>query len=115
MPYIQQGFGGFDQASIPEQNGAMLLLSGTADTIAVPATNQQPVFDRTNVPVCWAHLVGGDHVAVSLNGLATYRETMLAWYRLQLMGDESYRPTFYGPSCEICGDSAWQVQRKRID
>jgi hypothetical protein len=115
MPYIQQGFGGFDQASIPQQNGAMLLLSGTADTIAVPATNQQPVFDQTNVPVFWANLVGGDHVAVSLNGLLTYREAMLAWYRLELMGDESFRTMFYGPTCEICSDAAWQVQRKRIN
>ncbi len=115
MPYIQQGFGGYDQASIPKQNGPMLLLSGTNDTIAVPAVNQQPVFDMTNVPVFWANLVGGDHVAVSLNGLTTYREVMLAWYRLQLMGDETFRGEFYGPSCKLCGDSTWKIQRKGIN
>jgi hypothetical protein len=114
MPYIQQGFGGFDQACIPKQGGPMLLLSGTADTIAPPAANQQPVFDGTNVPVFWANLMGGDHVAVSLNGLATYREVMLAWYRLHLMGDESFRTEFYGPQCGLCVDSSWQVQRKGI-
>ena len=115
MPYIAQGFGGFDTASITKQHGPMLLLSGTADTIAPPATNQQPVFDTTNVPVFWANLVGGDHVAVSLNGLTTYKNAMLAWYRLHLMGDESFRKTFYGPSCVLCADSAWQVQRKGIN
>jgi predicted dienelactone hydrolase len=115
MPYIAQGFGGFDTASITKQHGPMLLLSGTADTIAPPATNQQPVFDTTNVPVFWANLVGGDHVAVSLNGLTTYKNAMLAWYRLHLMGDESFRKMFYGPSCTLCVDSAWQVQRKGIN
>jgi hypothetical protein len=112
MPYIQAGFGGFDPASITRQNGPMLLLSGTADTIAPPAANQKPVFDTTNVPVFWANLVGGDHVAVALNGLTTYREAMLAWFRLELMGDESFRTKFFGTSCGYCADSAWQVQTK---
>lgn len=114
MPYIAEGFGGFTQACIPKQTGPMLLLSGTADTIAPPDVNQKPVFDGTNVPVFWANLVGGDHVAVSLNGIATYREQMLAWYRLHLMGDETFRGNFYGPSCTLCSDSAWIVQRKGI-
>jgi hypothetical protein len=115
MPYIAQGFGGFDQASIPKQHGAMLLLSGTDDTIAPPAENQQPVFDMANVPVFWANLVGGNHVTVSLDGLATYRNAMLAWYRLHLMGDEKFRPMFYGPNCQLCVDSDWQVQRRGIN
>jgi predicted dienelactone hydrolase len=114
MPYIAQGFGGFDTASITKQHGPMLLLSGTADTIAPPDTNQKPVFDTTNVPVFWANLVGGDHVAVSLNGLTTYRNAILGWYRLHLMGDESFRKTFYGANCTLCADTAWQIQRKGI-
>lgn len=112
MPYILLGLGGYDQASIGNQVGPMLLLSGTADTIAAPAQNQQPVFDKTNVPVLWANLVGGNHVTVALNGLATYRNVMLAWFRLQLMGDQSYRSMFYGPSCVLCTDSAWIVQSR---
>ncbi len=115
MPYIQQGFGGFDQASITKQHGPMLLLSGTSDTIAVPAQNQQPVFDTTNVPVFWANLMGGDHVAVSLNGITTYRNVMLAWYRYHLMGDEAFHDMFYGKSCKLCGDSTWIVMRKSIN
>lgn len=114
MPYIAQGFGGFDQASITNQRGPMLLLSGTADTIAAPATHQEPVFDTTNVPVFWANLVNGDHVAVSF-GIPTYREPMLAWFRLHLMGDESFRAMFYGPDCALCSDAAWLVQRRGIN
>jgi hypothetical protein len=115
MPYIQQGFGGFDQASIPLQHGPMLLLSGTDDTIAPPESNQRPVFEMTNVPVFWANLVGGNHVTVSLDGLTTYREVMLAWYRWQLMGDPAFRNEFRGSGCELCSNAAWQVKRKGLD
>jgi len=73
------------------------------------------VFDTTNVPVFWGNMVNGNHVTVSLDGLATYREVMLAWYRLHLMGDETFRSKFYGAGCGLCTDTAWQVQRKNIN
>lgn len=114
MPYITQGFGGFDTASITKQTGPMLLLSGTMDTIAVPAQHQQPIFDTTNVPVFWANLVGGNHVTTGIDGIASYKVIVLEWFRIQLMGDDSFRGKFYGPSCDYCGDTAWQVQRKGI-
>jgi len=66
------------------------------------------------VPVFWANLVNGDHVTVSF-GIPTYREPMLAWFRLQLLGDAAFRGMFYGPSCSLCTDSAWIVQRKDIN
>ena len=112
--YTAQGFGGFDEASIMQQKGPMLLLSGTADTIATPELYQAPVFQKTNVPVVWASFVGGDHVVTGIDGAASYRNVALAWFRLQLMGDEDFRSTFYGPSCSLCADSMWQVQRKGI-
>ena len=114
QPYIQQGFGGFDQASIPKQTGAMLLLSGTADTIAVPAQNQQPVFETTNVPVFWGNLVDGNHVTEGINGIAGYRAIVLEWFGLQLMGDATQRSKFFGSNCTYCGDNKWMVQRKDI-
>jgi len=114
QPYILMGLGGFETASITNQTGPMLLLSGTNDTIAGPAQNQEPVFNDTNVPVVWANLVGGDHLAVALNGIDVYREVMLAWFRLQLMGDEDWRPMFYG-RCRLCSDSACIVERRDMD
>jgi hypothetical protein len=115
MPYISLGLGGFDTASITKQTGPMLLLSGTADTIAVPAQNQQPVFDTTNVPVFWANFVGGNHITTGIDGIASYKVIALEWFRLHLMGDESFRSKFYGPDCGYCADSKWIVQRKGID
>lgn len=110
QPYIAEGFGGFAVSSITNQVGPMLLLSGTADTIASPELNQAPVFADCNVPVLWANLVGGDHVVTGTDGAAGYKGITLAWFRLQLMGDESFRPMFYGPQCTVCADSGWEVQ-----
>ena len=38
-----------------------------------------------------------------------------AWMRVHLMGDESLRSWFYGASCQLCTDSAWQIDRKNMD
>jgi hypothetical protein len=115
QPYIAQGFGGFDQASITAQVGPMLLLSGGADVIAVPADHQEPVFTTTNVPVFWGTLIEGDHVTTGIDGIASYREVVLAWWRIQLMGDDTFRDMFYGPDCGLCTDDAWIVMRDGID
>lgn len=112
--YTSQGFGGFDQASFSQQSGPMLLLSGTADTIAVPSANQEPVYQKTNAPVVWANLIGGDHVVTGIDGALSYRSVVLAWFRLHLMGDEDFRGMFYGPACTLCQDPAWMVQRRNI-
>jgi len=115
MPYILNGFGGVDQASITQQKGPMLLLSALNDTIAVPAQNQQPIFDTTNVPVFWGTLASGNHVTFSLGGNPGYLAPTTAWFRMHLMCDDSARPMFYGTSCTLCTDTAnWTVQRKGI-
>jgi hypothetical protein len=114
MPYIAQGFGGFDQASIGNQTGPMLLLSGTADTTAEPEIHQRPVFEGANVPVFWGNLMGGHHSRTAF-GIPVYRDPMLAWWRLQLMGDEDWRDMFHGPDCGLCVDDDWIVERKDIE
>ncbi len=115
QPYILLGLGGFRTASITMQTGPMLLLSGTLDGVAIPLVNQQPVFNTTNVPVFWANLVGAEHLLVAAVAIPTYREVMLAWYRLHLMGDEGFRGMFYGPTCLLCNDPGWIVQRNGIN
>lgn len=114
QPYTQQGFGGYDQASIGQQAGPMFLMSGSADLIAAPVPNQQRVFDGTNVPVFWGTLVGADHIVSAIGDITGYRGPATAWFRLHLMGDQSARPLFYGPGCGLCSDSTWTVQRRGI-
>lgn len=114
QPYIQQGFGGFDQGSISRQQGPMLLFSGTNDVVASPEGNQRPVFEDANVPVFWANLVNGEHVSTGLDGAAGYRSAALAWFRLQLLDDPDYAGTFYGPRCALCSDPAWIVKTRGL-
>jgi hypothetical protein len=114
QPYIQQGYGGFDQSSIAKQTGAMLLLSGEKDDNATPAIHQKPVFEGTNVPVFWATLIGGDHYSPAIGGVETYREVILAWFRLHLIGDAAHAKTFQGASCALCTNPKWSVKTKGI-
>jgi hypothetical protein len=114
QPFIQFGFGGVDAASAAQQKGPMFLMSGSNDTIAAPAANQQPVFDTTNVPTFWGTLQGADHIASAIGTISDYRGPATAWFRLHLMADESARSLFYGTSCGLCSNPAWVVQRKGI-
>jgi len=88
QPFIQLGLGGFRRTSIDEQNpaGSMLLLSGSADTIAVPGTNQEPVFDDVNVPVRWLTRIGASHFEPIGDG-GDFREPATAHFRAELMDD----------------------------
>jgi hypothetical protein len=117
QPYINAipGGGAFDQGAIGAQTGPMFLMSGSEDTIAQPAPNQQPVFDGTNVPVFWGTLLGADHLASATADITGYRGPATAWFRLHLMDDESARALFYGESCGLCTDAGWEVQSKELD
>jgi hypothetical protein len=115
QPYILAGLGGFQSSSIAQQQGPMFLMSGSADTIATPSANQQPVFDDTNVPVFWGTLQGATHTGTAIGNIGDYRGPATAWFRLHLMGDESARSWFYGASCGLCSDPSWRVQRRGIE
>jgi hypothetical protein len=114
QPYILLGLGGFQTSSITQQNGPMFLMSGSGDTIARPSSNQQPVFDDTNVSVFWGTLQGATHTGTAIGSIGGYRGPATAWFRLHLMGDENARALFYGASCGLCSDSSWVVERKGI-
>jgi hypothetical protein len=114
QPYIQFNWGGVDPASAGQQHGPMFLMSGSNDTIATPAANQEPVFQTANVPVFWGTLLGADHIGSAIGDITGYRGPATAWFRLHLMGDETARSLFYGASCGLCTDAAWTVQRKSI-
>jgi hypothetical protein len=115
QPYVAFPLGGFQSTAIGAQKGAMFLQSGSADTIAVPASNQQRIYDGTNVPVFWGTLQGATHTGTAIGSIGGYRGPSTAWFRLHLMGDESARSLFYGANCGLCGDSMWRVQKKQIE
>lgn len=105
---------GHDRSSWSEQNGPMLLLSGSADTLVSPSRNHAPLFSRANVPVFWAILEGASHFEPSYDG-GEFREIATAWFLYQLQSNENASTYFTGANCVYCQDSSWTVERKGIE
>ncbi|MFT3926653.1 MAG: hypothetical protein QM778_29180 [Myxococcales bacterium] len=116
QPYISfiPGGGAFNKSSLVNQTGPMFLMSGSADTIAVPAQQQQPVFDAVTVPIFWGTLEGATHTGTAVGNINGYRGPATAWFRLHLMNDQTARSTFYGSSCGLCSDPKWTVKKKNF-
>lgn len=102
---------GHESSSQSKQKGPMFLMSGGGDTIAVPYLNAQPVYTRANVPVFWGERRTVSHFEPVGDGGA-YRSPATAWFRYQLMNDQSARSTFYGTLCSLCTSTSWTVKRK---
>ncbi|MNG06829.1 Alpha/beta hydrolase family protein [compost metagenome] len=105
---------GHQSSSQSNQKGPMFLMSGGGDTIAVPYLNAQPVYTRANVPVFWGERKTVSHFEPVGNGGA-YRSPSTAWFRYQLMNDQTARSTFYGTLCKLCTSTLWTVKRKGIN
>jgi hypothetical protein len=55
----------------------------------------------------WLTFFGNTHTDVEV--------AITAWMRVHLMADDALRSWFYGPSCGLCTDSAWEIDRKNMD
>lgn len=99
-------------------HGPALLYCGGMDT-TVPCSTIQNAFDAiNNQPIMLAEYLAADHASwVTFRGTtpSPVEAVVTAWMRVQLMGDTALRSWFYGPSCKLCGDSAWQVTQKMMD
>jgi len=112
QPYIRPipGGGAFSTASISAQRGPMFLVSGGADTIAVPNTHQRPVFNGANVSVVWGTLAGATHFETP-GDAGDFRAPVTAWFRANLMDDASAARLF-PPICTLCTTAGWSVVSK---
>jgi hypothetical protein len=99
-------------------HGPAFLFCGGADTTVPCSTVMSAYNGITNQPIMLAEYVTADHVNwVTFRGTApsVVEGTATAWMRVHLMGDTALRSWFYGASCKLCTDSAWQVMRKMMD
>jgi hypothetical protein len=103
---------GYVKGAETQQHGSMLLLSGGADTTAVPVLNQKPVFEAANVPVIWATVIAAAHSVPATEQNGPFRPATTAWFLWQLTGDEKAAAMFKGKSCGYCTDAAWTVEKK---
>ena len=92
--------------------GTMLLLCGGNDTIVHPETAcRNLVYTPAIVPTFFGILNGVDHFAPFGDG-GPMRAPITAWFRGELMRDQSARARFYGSDCTYCVNPGWQVSRK---
>jgi dienelactone hydrolase len=108
-PYVVLPLGGYDTTSPMKQVHPIFMISGDADTVAVPSNNQQPIFMQAPVPIFWATHAGSTHFEVLNNGGA-YAGPLTAWFRYKLMGDPSAKDWFEKPPCTLCSATGWTVQ-----
>ena len=99
-------------------HGPALLLCGGQDDV-VPCSSIQNAFDGIdNQPVMLANYLEADHANwVTFRGteISPMETAVVAWMRVHLMGDTSLRSWFYGASCGLCTDSAWEISQKTMD
>jgi hypothetical protein len=108
-PYVVIALGGYDTTSAMKQTHPMFMISGSADSVAVPSNNQMPIFQQAQVPIVWATHAGSTHFEV-LNTGGAYAGPLTAWFRYMLMGDASAGQWFEKPVCNLCSASGWSVQ-----
>jgi predicted dienelactone hydrolase len=111
QPYLGfiPGGGRFSNTSIGQQRGPMLLLSGSADTIATPSVHQQPVFNGINQHVFWATRTGATHFE-TVGDAGDFRSPLTAWFRAELMDDAQARAVFEAP-CTLCSTAGWTIRQ----
>jgi predicted dienelactone hydrolase len=99
-------------------HGPAMLFCGGMDTTVPCSTIMTAYTGITNQPVMLAEYLAADHVnwvSFSGNTVKPVEVTVTAWMRVHLMGDTALRGRFYGASCTLCQDAAWQVMRKMMD
>ena len=100
-------------------HGPALLLCGGADTLVPCDGTVLTAYNGiTNQPVMLADYLTADHgnwLTFGSAALTPIEVAVVAWMRVQLMGDTSLRSRFYGADCTLCQDPAWQIQSKMMD
>lgn len=101
---------GYEPGAASQQNGPMLLLSGSSDGIASESLNQEPVFNNANVPVFWASRDGAGHFE-PVGDFGDFRGISTAWFLANLRGDSEAAELFTG-ACTMCDADGWTIRRK---
>ena len=94
-----------------QQNGPMLLLGSTGDTIASPRSNQLNVFGDANVPIFYAEVQGPSHFE-SVGDMGSFSGISTAWFLYQLRGDSNAASLFQSTDCGMCDANSWNIRVK---
>jgi dienelactone hydrolase len=97
--------------------GPAMFFCGGLDDIVGCTGAQSALAAVTTLPAMYAELIGVDHGSWMSRGstLSVSDTAFTAWMRVHLMGDTALRSWFYGDSCKLCTDTAWNIDRKNMD
>jgi hypothetical protein len=105
-------------ASLRTLHGPAFLMCGGMDEV-VECSGIESAFESIDdQPAMFGNFLAADHADwVTFRGddPSPVETAVTAWMRVHLMGDMALRPWFYGPTCTLCSDSAWQIRRTQMD
>ncbi|MET0343723.1 MAG: hypothetical protein ABW252_22105 [Polyangiales bacterium] len=106
---------GADESALAKLHAPAAFFCGGTDTMAGPSCAKD--FDKApaSLPVFYGTLAGVGHLGVfgNRNG-GEYGRVGVAWLRLQLLGDESFRSYFSGADCKAC-QRPWTGKSRNLD
>jgi Chlorophyllase enzyme len=95
---------------------AMFFCGGMDDIVGCDGARQ--ALDAVDtLPAMYANYLSVDHGSwLSFGGRSRtdVEIAITAWMRVHLMADTALRPWFYGESCELCTNDAWEIDRKNM-
>ena len=103
--------------SVRELHGPALLLCGGEDTTLPCSGSVSALESITTQPALVANYLTASHGSWLTRGNSDpspIEVAALAWMRVHLMGDTSLRSMFYGASCTLCTDSAWEITQNSL-
>ncbi|MEL5953225.1 acetylxylan esterase [Streptomyces sp. CLV115] len=99
-------------ANIDNVHVPALLLAGQKDSIVFPFLVKAFYNDADHIPAIYGELRGADHFTV-VGDPGPFAAPTTAWFKAQLMGDQTARAQFFGADCGICTDSGtWSDVRR---
>ncbi len=99
-------------------NGPAMFFCGGMDDVVSCDGAQRALDAVTTLPAMYANYLTATHGNWLSRGgdqRSDVETAVTAWMRVHLMQDEALRSWFYGDSCQLCTDTAWEVDRKNMD
>jgi hypothetical protein len=98
-------------------HGPAMFFCGGQDTIVGCDGARSALAAVTDLPAMYASYLSVDHGSwMGFGNKRSAVETAItAWMRVHLMADDALRSWFYGASCGLCTDTAWEIDRKNMD
>ncbi|MBN1611425.1 MAG: hypothetical protein JW940_32630 [Polyangiaceae bacterium] len=104
-------------STVRNLHGPALLLCGGQDTTLPCSGSLSALESITTQPALVADYLTATHANWITRGNSApspIEVAALAWMRVQLMDDSTLRPMFYGASCTLCTDPAWEITQNSL-